>query len=100
MRWGFPPAQKIGIGPVTNGRNTKSAFWRPWLTPAYRCLVPATSFCEYTDILSGSTMVVCKIEKLGKRLARGQHFEEPHSVTVSSWHLGSLMVVDRVGSPL
>jgi putative SOS response-associated peptidase YedK len=22
-----------------------------WLKPAYRCLVPATSFCEYTDSL-------------------------------------------------
>jgi putative SOS response-associated peptidase YedK len=49
MRWGFPPAPKVGIGVVTNVRNTKSAFWRAWLEPAYRCLVPATSFCEYTD---------------------------------------------------
>ena len=49
MRWGFPPAPKVGTAPITNVRNTKSAFWRPWLKPAYRCLVPATSFCEYTD---------------------------------------------------
>ena len=30
-------------------RNTASSYWRPWLKPEFRCLVPATSFCEYTD---------------------------------------------------
>jgi putative SOS response-associated peptidase YedK len=49
MRWGFPPAAKVGIGPVINVRNANTSFWRAWLKPAYRCLVPATSFCEYTD---------------------------------------------------
>ena len=49
MRWGFPPPPKLGTRPVTNVRNTKSPFWRAWLKPEYRCLVPATSFCEWTD---------------------------------------------------
>jgi putative SOS response-associated peptidase YedK len=35
---------------VTNIRNTSSAHWRGWLKPANRCLVPATSFCEPTDL--------------------------------------------------
>jgi putative SOS response-associated peptidase YedK len=48
MRWGFPPPQ-LGTRPVTNVRNTKSAYWRAWLKTEFRCLVPATSFCEYTD---------------------------------------------------
>src|SRR5258708_33049169 len=49
MRWGFPPPPNLGTRPVTNVRNTKSKYWRAWLAPAYRCLVPATSFCEYSD---------------------------------------------------
>lgn len=31
---------------TTNVRNTKSAHWRPWLSPANRCLVPFTAFSE------------------------------------------------------
>jgi putative SOS response-associated peptidase YedK len=51
MRWGFPPlvdkATGKAKGPViTNVRNTSSGFWRPWLKPEYRCIVPATSFAE------------------------------------------------------
>lgn len=50
MRWGFPPP--LGSKrPVLNVRNLHSAFWRPWLVPAQRCLVPMSSFCEYTDQL-------------------------------------------------
>jgi putative SOS response-associated peptidase YedK len=48
MRWGLPPPQS-GQRPVTNIRNTESAWWRPWLEPRWRCLVPANSFCEWTD---------------------------------------------------
>jgi putative SOS response-associated peptidase YedK len=48
MRWGFPPPP-TGNRPVTNVRNTSSTFWRSWLKPSYRCLVPATSFCEYSS---------------------------------------------------
>jgi putative SOS response-associated peptidase YedK len=49
MRWGFPCPPGAGNGLVTNVRNTGSAYWRGWLKPEFRCLVPATSFCEYTD---------------------------------------------------
>lgn len=49
MRWGFPPAGG-GARPVTNVRNLDSAYWRGWLEQArFRCVVPVTSFCEYTD---------------------------------------------------
>lgn len=48
MRWGFPPPPSGGR-PVTNIRNLKSSFWRAWMKPQYRCVVPVTSFCEYTD---------------------------------------------------
>jgi putative SOS response-associated peptidase YedK len=51
MRWGFPPPPNLGSRPVTNVRNVKSSYWRGWLKPEFRCLVPATSFCEYTDSL-------------------------------------------------
>lgn len=49
MRWGFPPAGG-GTRPVTNIRNLNSNYWRGWLEqPRFRCLVPVTSFVEYTD---------------------------------------------------
>jgi putative SOS response-associated peptidase YedK len=51
MRWGFPPPPNAGPRPVTNIRNTASPYWRPWLKPGFWCLVPVTSFCEYTDSL-------------------------------------------------
>ena len=49
MRWGFPPPPNLGTRPATNVRNTASPYWRGWLKPEFRCLVPATAFCEYTD---------------------------------------------------
>ena len=49
MRWGFPPPPNLDTCPVTNIRNTASPYWRGWLKPEFRCLVPATAFCEYTD---------------------------------------------------
>lgn len=49
MRWGMPGPKAFGEKPITNIRNTKSPHWRRWLGPAHRCLVPATSFCEYED---------------------------------------------------
>jgi len=48
MRWGLPSPQ-VGGRPVTNVRNTQSVWWQPWLEPRWRCLVPATSFCEWAD---------------------------------------------------
>lgn len=49
MRWCFPPPPNFGTAPGTNVRNLKSPYWRSWLKPEWRCLVPATSFCEWTD---------------------------------------------------
>ena len=49
MRWGFPPPPQGSSLPVSNIRNTSSAYWRPWLDRKSRCLVPATRFCEWTD---------------------------------------------------
>jgi putative SOS response-associated peptidase YedK len=51
LRWGFPPPPKATSRAVTNVRNYTSPHWRPWLKRGYRCLVPATSFSEYTDSL-------------------------------------------------
>lgn len=48
MRWGFPPPTP-GKRPVTNVRNLNSSYWRGWLKDGFRCVVPATSFVEYTD---------------------------------------------------
>jgi putative SOS response-associated peptidase YedK len=48
-RWGMPgPPQYSGV-PVTNIRNVSSPHWRGWLDKRNRCLVPASSFCEYAD---------------------------------------------------
>ncbi len=49
MRWGMPGPPQFGGAPVTNIRNTNSPYWRGWLKPENRCLVPMTSFCEYAD---------------------------------------------------
>lgn len=48
MRWGFPPPPK-GSRAVTNVRNLESPFWRGWLKPEHRCLVPFSQFAEWTD---------------------------------------------------
>lgn len=49
MRWGFPPPPGSREKVTTNIRNPSSPWWQPWLGSEHRCLVPATSFCEYTD---------------------------------------------------
>jgi putative SOS response-associated peptidase YedK len=49
MRWSMPGPPQFGGAPVTNIRNPKSPHWRRWLGPASRCLVLATSFCEWED---------------------------------------------------
>ncbi len=47
MRWGIP-LPRTGK-PVTNVRNLASPFWRSMLkSPARRCLVPVTDFCEWS----------------------------------------------------
>ena len=47
-RWGMPGPPQYGGQFVTNIRNVKSPHWRGWLK-RNRCIVPATSFCEYED---------------------------------------------------
>jgi putative SOS response-associated peptidase YedK len=47
MRWGFPSPPRATSKITTNVRNTESSWWRSWLHYNHRCLVPATSFCEY-----------------------------------------------------
>ena len=46
MRWGHPSPPNSKSKVTTNIRNAKSNWWRSWLAPEYRCLVPVTSFCE------------------------------------------------------
>jgi putative SOS response-associated peptidase YedK len=48
-RWGMPGPPQNGGQPVTNIRNVASPHRRGWLGKGHRCLVPATSFCEYLD---------------------------------------------------
>jgi putative SOS response-associated peptidase YedK len=48
-RWGMPGPPQYGGAPVTNIRNVQSPHWRGWLGRRNRCIVPATSFCEYED---------------------------------------------------
>ena len=49
MKWGFPGPPSAGSRPVTNVRNLASPFWRSALdNPMRRCIVPVTSFCEWT----------------------------------------------------
>ena len=49
MTWGFPGPAAARGRPVTNVRNLDSPFWRSAITgPERRCIVPVTSFCEWT----------------------------------------------------
>lgn len=53
MRWGFP-LPKTAKDRVVNCRNLESPFWRGSLTrPDRRCLVPATSFSEWSVKVAG-----------------------------------------------
>jgi hypothetical protein len=54
-RWGMPGPRQFGGQPVTNIRNVASPHWRGWLGTKNRCLVPATSFCEYEDTKPSKT---------------------------------------------
>lgn len=48
MRWGWPPPQGVKVS-VVNVRNYASPFWRSALAdPSRRCLVPVTSFQEWS----------------------------------------------------
>jgi putative SOS response-associated peptidase YedK len=48
-RWGTPGPPQFGGQPLTNIRNVSSPHWRGWLGLSNRCIVSATSFCEYED---------------------------------------------------
>ena len=49
MNWGFPGPAAAKGRPVTNVRNLASPFWRSAIaSPERRCIVPVTSFCEWT----------------------------------------------------
>ena len=48
-RWGMPGPPQFGGQPVTNVRNVSSPRWRGRLSARNRCLVPATSSCEYEE---------------------------------------------------
>jgi putative SOS response-associated peptidase YedK len=54
-RWGMPGPPQFGGQPVTNIRNVASPHWRGWLSARNRCLVPASSFCEYAPTTSRKT---------------------------------------------
>ena len=47
-RWGTPWPPQFGRQAATNIRNVQSPHWRR-LGKGSRCIVPATSFCEYQD---------------------------------------------------
>ena len=50
LQWGFP-SPPGARGPVSNVRNLASPFWRSALgTPARRCLIPASEFCEWEGV--------------------------------------------------
>ena len=49
MRWGFPPPS-AAARVVTNVRNTASGFWRNWLDPRWRVVVPFDVFVEFTEL--------------------------------------------------
>ena len=49
MSWGFPGPAAAKGRPVTNVRNLESPFWRSAIASRERrCIVPVTSFCEWT----------------------------------------------------
>jgi putative SOS response-associated peptidase YedK len=56
-RWGMPGPPQFGGQPVTNIRNLTSPHWRGWLAKRNRCIVPATSFCEYADTKPRKTSI-------------------------------------------
>ena len=56
-RRGMPGPPQFGGQPVTNIRNVKSPHWRRRLGKSSRCIVPATSFCEYEDTKRRKTPV-------------------------------------------
>ena len=64
MKWGFPGPQAAGSRAVTNVRNLSSPFWRNALQqPGRRCIVPVTSFCEWTGEVGSKQKVWFELTK-------------------------------------
>ena len=71
MKWGFPGPASAGSRPITNVRNLASPFWRNALNdPRRRCIVPATSFCEWSAEPDPAT-------KRKSKIWFGMHAEHP-----------------------
>ena len=68
-RWGMPGPPQYGGQPVTNLRNLGSPHWRGWLGNRNRCVVPATSFCEYLDTKPRKTPIWFALSEDRHRLA-------------------------------
>ena len=54
-RWGIPFAAPVRKVPITRIRYVRSQRWRPFLGLPNRCVIPATSFCEWADMRSHKT---------------------------------------------
>ena len=48
-RWGMRGPPQFGGAPITNIGDLGSPHWRGWLGKQNRCIVRATSFCEYAE---------------------------------------------------
>jgi putative SOS response-associated peptidase YedK len=55
-RWGLPSSAPIHPAPITNVPNARRRPWRGLLA-RNRCVVPATSFCEFADTRPSKTPV-------------------------------------------
>lgn len=81
MKWGFPGPQAAGSRAVTNVRNLASPFWRNALdSPARRCIVPVTSFCEWTGEVGRKTKVWFGLN--------GEHYRSPLFAFAGLWRPG------------
>jgi putative SOS response-associated peptidase YedK len=63
MRWGFPPRRRSAPNRSPTSETWHRPFWRAWLKPQYRCLVPLTSFSEYKDTKPRKTPVWFALNK-------------------------------------
>ena len=64
MRWGFPrTAECRATSGLYQREQRRLPFWRAWLKPQYRCLVPLTSFSEYKDTKPRKTPIWFALNK-------------------------------------
>ena len=69
MTWGFPGPAAARGRPVTNVRNLDSPFWRSAIAaPERRCIVPVTSFCEWTGEVGAKRKVWFGLREAGTPL--------------------------------